>query len=506
MKLYDDARYAIRISFFAFALIAFGYLIQNENVNIFYTFSNPVLLAIAEGALRLGRTIVMNLPLIFMVNFVCKKANSGFPIILSLLAYFTYMITMALYANQSYLTTNPYIYNTTFGGLFNVAGLSYPFETGLIGSFIVAFVTKIAYVISRQNKKRIVLSILNNDTAAIIYVLLGSVLAGLLMAYLFPIGFNLLQKAITYISLSLADSKRLFFYGILDRALSIFGLGDLIRYPFWYTSLGGTYSSILTGEVVVGDVSIWNAIKDVSTAYVGAGRYITPYYVINIFIIPAIYLGMYFSMSDKKEKAMHLLGLIALILLSIACGNPLPLELALLFTAPGLLIIYLLVVGGLFWYLSSAGIFLGFSNQLGDITTAMPGSFPDYVINIRNIKYADTVSSIFIIGIVIAVVMFLLTLLYYNFLAYDIAGVGKADTTSEEIIDAVGGEENIVNATNGLLRLNIQLYDLEVASSTKIQKLKARKIVQTKDGISMDLGTSSKIIARNIRKKLNKKN
>lgn len=501
MRFYDNTRNALRITFLAFLLVAFGYIIQNENVNIFYTFSNPVLLVIAEGSLRLGKTIIMNLPIIFMVNLVCKKANSGFPIILALISYFTFMVTMSLFASQ---TLPSYVYNTALGSAFEIAGVSKPYETGLIGAILVSLVTKFAYVTSRQKNRRSLLSFLNNDSAAIIYALLGSIVFGLLIAYLFPIGFELLQKAITYIGANLADSRRLALYGLFDRVLSILGLNKLIRYPFWYTSVGGSYQSILTGEIVVGDVNIWNYIQDASSTYVGAGRFITPYYIINIFIVPAIYLGMYFSMFDNKEKAMHLFPLIIMIALSILCGNPLPIELTLLVTAPLLLVVYLGISSILFWYLSSTGIFLGFSNSLGDIVTAMPGSFPDYIINIRNIKLSESVSSIFVIGLVVAAIMFAVTMIYYNFLAYDIARTGKIEETGNEIIDAVGGLDNIVTATNSVLRISIQLYDLELSSTNRIQKLKARRIVETKDGISMDIGASSCIVARYIRRRIKK--
>lgn len=499
MKLYDSCRNAIRISFFAFLLISFGTIIQSENVNIFYTFSNNALLVLAEGSIRLGRTIITNLPIIFMTNIVCKKANSGFPIILALIGYFTYMITMSLFAQQSLV---PYAYNTYFGTLLNASESSNPFETGMVGAFVVAYATRISFVTSRKKNRKSVFGLFNSDTMAIIYEIVLCALLGLLAAYLFPIAFNILQKGITYVGNNLADSRRLALYGIGDRVLSILGQGNLIRYPFWYTSAGGSYSSIVTGQIVNGDVNIWNYIQDATSTFVGAGRFITPYYVINMFIVPAIYLGMYFSMSDAKEKRLHLLPLIALIIVSIACGNPLPLELSLLFTAPLLLFIYLIVVGVLFWLLASKGIFLGFANVGGDIATAMPGSFADYIINIRDIKLSSSVSGIFVVGIIAAAIMFAITILYYRYFAYDLSRSGKIEKIGNDIIDAVGGIQNISNCSNAILKLSVELYDSELSSSSKMQKINVKRIFETKGGYSLDLGTSSCVICKYIKEKI----
>ena len=50
-KLYDTAKLPIRILYFAILLLSFGYIIQNDNVNIFYTFNNNFLNLVSEVAL-----------------------------------------------------------------------------------------------------------------------------------------------------------------------------------------------------------------------------------------------------------------------------------------------------------------------------------------------------------------------------------------------------------------------------------------------------------------------
>ena len=77
MKLYESCRTSIKVAFFACVLIGIGSFIQNDNVNLFYTFKSSIILFIGEFCLRLGEFILMNLPLIFTLNVVCKQENNS---------------------------------------------------------------------------------------------------------------------------------------------------------------------------------------------------------------------------------------------------------------------------------------------------------------------------------------------------------------------------------------------------------------------------------------------
>ncbi|MBQ6149209.1 MAG: hypothetical protein IJI83_06670, partial [Oscillospiraceae bacterium] len=93
MSLYESCKTPIRVAFFGFILIAFGFLIQNESVNVFYTFRSNIILFVAELFLKIGEYVIMNLPIIFMLNIVCKKANNASPVVMALVGYFTFAVT-----------------------------------------------------------------------------------------------------------------------------------------------------------------------------------------------------------------------------------------------------------------------------------------------------------------------------------------------------------------------------------------------------------------------------
>ncbi len=502
MDLYESCKTPIRVAYFAFGLIAFGFLIQNESVNVFYTFRSNIILFMAELCLRIGEFTIMNLPLIFMLNIVCKKANNASPVVMALVGYFTFTVTTMLFSTQA---LNAQAYATGYGinSVFNsVTGTRLPLETGMIGSFLVAYATRVSFILSRHRDSYSLSNIFSRDTSGIIYNFIFCFFLGLAISYTFPFLFTYLQNAITFIGTDLLDPLRIGLYSILDRILSILGLGNIIRYPFWYTSAGGSFSNTITGQSVLGDVNIWTYIKNSNATYVGAGRFITPFYVINMFIIPAFYMGTLFSMSDRTDRSVLTIEFIFVILLSIIAGNPLPTELLMLFTSPFLLLAYLVIVGLSSGALVSLEAFLGFSSRISNTVIAMPGSFADFIINIRNSSLTHSIRFILLVGFAAFMAMLILTLIYYRFLAFDFAKTGKGEILVNDIMAVAGGKDNIISAGSGLFKLNVYIRDPEKINFEKIQDVGVRRVVETRNGLTFELGTSCNAIASRINRKL----
>ncbi len=495
---YDSCRLPIRVVFFAFVLIAIGYIIQNDNVNVFYTISNPYIILIGEIFYRVGHFLIINMPLIFLVSLVAKRANSGMPAILAILGYITFLIT-TMFLTSTDLVSQAY---TNVLGLSYTSGSTtyYPLQTGMIGSFAVALVTRYSYLKSRETNIYSFFIFMNKDTRAMLYELVLCVLLGLGFSLAWPYFIEFLQALISWIAEDISDAFRLTVYGLLDRGLSILGLGNIIRYPFWFGSSGGTYSP-LSGSTVLGDVSIWSYMPDALSTYYGAGRFITPYYVINMFCCPALYLGMYFTIDNKRQRHRRLGILIIAIIFSVICGNPLPMELLLLFTSPLLLVMHLILSASLFGILFLNNAFLGFAYS-GSTISAMPGSFADYIINIRTSEYSHTILVILIVGIIFAVIYFAMTMLYYRYLAYDVIGTKKAVTISERLFAGVGGPYNIKAVHSALFDVTVEVYDLEKIVYDEIKRVGAKSIVETKTSLVFDFGSASTVIRRQINKSL----
>lgn len=496
MRVYDSCRFAIKIVFLGFILIAIGTFLQNESVNIFYTFKSVVILFLADWSYKLGSIIINNIPIIFMLNIVCKRANSGYPVVLAVVGYFTFIIVTSLFSNSTLAST---AYLQVGASMFNTGGTGkLPLETGLIGSFIVAYLTRLSFIRSRHNTSYNLLGFLNKDTAGIIYNVLLCGFSGFIVSYVWPFVFNYLQFLITFISNDLADPLRIALYGVLDRLLSIFNLNTIIRQPFWYSTQGGSLQTI-SGQYIIGDVNIWNTIRNTNQAYAGAGRFITPFYVINMFIIPGIYASILFLMNDKQERKKYFIPISLGIILSFIFGNPLPIEFMLLFTSPLLFVMYLLIVGTVFYLLSSLNIFLGSSVISGTTLTAMPGNFPDFIINLRNINYISILGQILIVGLISFIIIVFACYIYFRFLSYDIARTGKTKDFSVDIINSVGGVENIKEVGAGFLKVCLHLVDLEKVDVNQIQELDIHRVTETRDGIDIECGSSCVMIVATIK-------
>ena len=201
-------------------------------------------------------------------------------------------------------------------------------------------------------------------------------------------------------------------------------------------------------------------------------------------------------------EALQSLWFLFVILLSVIAGNPLPTELLMLMTSPALLCFYLVIVGICSGVLVNFEAFLGFSSRISNTVIAMPGSFADFIINIRNSSLIPSIRTILIVGLCAFVVMLVLTMFYYRFLAFDFVKTGKGEILVDDIIRVAGGPENIINAGSGLFKLNVYIRDPEKINYEKIQDIGIRKVVETRNGLTFELGTSCNAIARRINKKL----
>lgn len=500
LNLYRTFKTPIRVCFFGFVLIAIGYFIKNENVNLFYTFRSPIVLLTGELAFKMGELIIMNLPLIFMLAGVTKKAHNTSVVATALIGYFTFLVTTMLFGTQT-LTAQAYSSGSGINSLFNIAtGTRLPFETGLFGSLAVAYVTRISFVLSRYRSGGSVLHLFSKETTGFMINIILCFLLGTAVAYVYPLAYNLLQKVIVFVAGDLLDPFRIALYSVLDRVLSLFGLGNLARYPFWYSSLGGSFSNTTTGQVILGDVNIWNATKNFATNYMGAGRYTTFYYVINIFIIPSLYFGILTSVTDKREKMSLLLIYSLGIIMSVFAGNPLPLEMLLLVTAPALYLLYLFVVAVSSGSLTFFGAFLGFSPVSTNTIVATPGCLADLMVNIRNVSMATTVLTIIKIGLLAFVAMFIIAKLYFKYFTIDFSQTGILKEISTEIVDAVSGLENIKSIETGLFKINLEIEDPEIVSFEKLRKLDVGTIYETRNGFTIECGAASLKIKNYIKK------
>ena len=136
-----------------------------------------------------------------------------------------------------------------------------------------------------------------------------------------------------------------FLFGFIERILMPFGLQNVFSLPLMYTKTGG--------EMIAGGTSIQGfqnmflhhlidpATKKFSVNYT---RFMTGKYLFMMFGLPAVSLAMYNAASKDRKKFIAGL-LFSAALASFLVGFTEPLELLLLFTAPLLYLIHIILAG-----------------------------------------------------------------------------------------------------------------------------------------------------------------
>ena len=159
-----------------------------------------------------------------------------------------------------------------------------------------------------------------------------------------------------------------FLFGVIERILMPFGLQDVFSLPLMYTKTGG--------EMIAGGTSIQGfqnmflhhltdpAAKKFSVNYT---RFMTGKYLFMMFGLPAASLAMYNAASKDRKKFIAGL-LFSVALASFLVGFTEPLELLLLFTAPLLYVIHIILAGLSFvaMQIMNAATGVSFSGGLAD--------------------------------------------------------------------------------------------------------------------------------------------
>ena len=136
-----------------------------------------------------------------------------------------------------------------------------------------------------------------------------------------------------------------FLFGVIERILMPFGLQNVFSLPLMYTKTGG--EMIARGTSIQGFQNMFlHHLTDPATKRfsVNYTRFMTGKYLFMMFGLPAVSLAMYNAASKDRKKFIAGL-LFSAALASFLVGFTEPLELLLLFTAPLLYVIHIILAG-----------------------------------------------------------------------------------------------------------------------------------------------------------------
>lgn len=503
-SLLEFMQFPLKILFLATLMLGIGSAIVNPNVSFLWSVTNQNILKFCELLRYTGGFLISIFPILVYLKVLSRKFEDSVPVIVGVLCYFLINIAMVFFMKSVFPS---YFYKEVLGMSMNfnaiasnITTASNPYNMGIITMLLAYFITMKAYQKSRHHSMYGVLAFVDHDSWAALSAILFSILTGIGLAYIWPYVINFIMAFFDIIAKDITNPINLFLYGIIERISAILGMIDIPRNVFWFTSAGGTWINEV-GIKYFGDVAIWTMQKKSAALTTTAGSFITPYYIINMFIIPAFYIAYYRLCSSKKDRNRYFLFFVVAILLSIICGNSLPAEILMLILSPLLFGFYVLIVGLLFVFLQIFNVTIGY-NFSENMLLANPGSSLDLIQYFRNPYVLPSVIKILVIGSIVGVLFYCLTQIYFKKYAFGLFQFKDKEKTCDEIISAFGGMDNILGATSTPDKLVVNLVEREKIDYTKLQEFGAYLILEAKEGYLIRLGNMSTIMRIEIMKRL----
>ena len=320
---------------------------------------------------------------------------------------------------------------------------------------------------------------------------LASLVAALVLFFVWPIVYGALVsfgKAIIA-----TDAVGAGIYGFFNRLLIPTGLHHALNSVFWFDVAG---------------------INDIANFWGGTGvqgqtgMYMTGFFPVMMFGLPAGALAMYHTAKDNKKKAVYGL-LLAAALSSFFTGVTEPLEFAFMFLAPGLYVAHAVLTGISLAVCALLPVRAGFNFSAG---------FVDWILSFKA-PMAENPLWIIGIGLVVAAiyyVVFRIIITKFNLktpgreddddeFTENIAITGDMDQLAKAYIEALGGKENILTVDNCVTRLRLNVKDNSIIVDKKLTALGARGVIRPgKGSIQVIVGTNVQFVADAIKVNLKK--
>ena len=435
-----------------------------------------------------GSIIFDNLPILFAVGVAIGMARSEKAIaaLSSIVAFFVMHSTIG-----SLITYTGRSHSFLTGATTEIVGIT-SLQMGVFGGIIVGL--GVAALHNRFYKIELpkVFSFFGGTHFIPIISAITYVGIGILMFYIWPPIQILINDAGKLVLMSGYGGT--FVYGLLERALIPFGLHHVFYMPFWQTAVGGR--ELVNGQLIEGAQNIFFAelaSPDTSHFSVAATRFMSGKFPLMMFGLPGAALAMYTCARPENKKAVGSLLLSAAIS-SAVTGITEPLEFAFLFVAPPLYVIHCAFAGlsYMLMHMLNVGIGMTFS-----------GGFLDFFL--FGILQGNTKTSwlhVIPVGILYFIVYFIvfrIMILKFNYQTPghekdNAAPVNNADNKNQQILDGLGGLENISDLSCCATRLRVTLHRPSKLNKEKLLATGAAAVVANGDGVQVVYGPEVTVI------------
>ena len=279
-------------------------------------------------------------------------------------------------------------------------------------------------------------------------------------------------------------------YGFFNRLLIPVGLHHALKSVFWFDVAG------------VNDLgNFWAGTGTLGVT----GQYMTGFFPVMMFGLPAAALAMYHTAKPGKKKVAYGL-LLAAAVCSFFTGVTEPLEFAFMFLAPGLYLIHALLTGISLAICALLPVRAGFNFSAG---------FVDWFLSF---KAPMAVNPLFIIPIgliygVIYYVVFRFAIVKFNFktpgreddddIDENQVTLANNDYTqvASIILEGLGGKGNIKSVDNCITRLRLEINDYTLVNEKKIKSAGVAGVIRPgKTSVQVIVGTQVQFVADEFKK------
>ena len=316
-----------------------------------------------------------------------------------------------------------------------------------------------------------------------------SIVASLILFFVWPFVYGALVAFGTAITSTGAIGAGI--YGFLNRLLIPLGLHHALNSVFWFDVAG------------IEDLgNFWAGLGE----YGKTGMYMSGFFPVMMFGLPAGALAMYHTAKTKKKKiAAGLLASAALC--SFFTGVTEPMEFAFMFLAPGLYLIHALLTGISLFVVALLPARAGFYFSAG---------FVDWFLSFKA-PMAQNPWLLIPIGLATAVLYYLI--FRFAIVKFNLKTPGREDdeygeeemkaTLSNDnfgevaatIMAGLGGKDNIVSLDNCITRLRVEVKDYTAVDEKQIKSAGVAGILRpSKTTVQVIVGTQVQHVADEMKK------
>lgn len=473
-------------------LLAIGTAFQGEALQHYLPFiKNGVIQNIANMMTGAGGIIFDNLPIIFALGVAIGLAGGdGVAAIAAFVGFIIMNKTMG-----AFLNVTPAQLEDPSKGFANVLGIP-TLQTGVFGGIIIGALAAWCYNKFYNISLPSYLGFFAGKRFVPIMMATTSFILAFPMAWIWPF----IQNGLNAFSTGLLDSNTglaVFLFGFIKRLLIPFGLHHIFHAPFWFEF--GSWKNA-AGEIIRGDQRIF--IEQIREGvHLTSGKFMQGEFPVMMFGLPAAALAIYQTAKPENKKVVGGLMLSAA-LTSFLTGITEPLEFSFLFVAPLLFFIHAVLDGLSFLTLYLLHLHLGYTFSGGFIDFVLLGILPNktpwWLVIPVGLVYA-----------VIYYVVFRFLIVKFNFKTpgREDKQASVANTSASklpfDVLDAMGGKENIKHLDACITRLRVEVNDKSKVDVEGLKVLGASGVLEVGNNMQAIFGPKSDQIKHDMARIMN---